>query len=632
MLAPVSHGCIPRSLLRTIALLDGTEEASFVGTDTHDSIAVWSITSDFCDRTSSVNEPWTHCDMLPGGLRVLGPVVIVHADASKQDIFEKVDAKVQHRLGNTTKDGTPRPMYVLVHERGSRQVQVYLPPSSSSIHDATTSWNSMTLDNITDDGDDDPTAFLSSIDYTMLRCSFTTSLSWITPPPSTLPSPPPSHDDLFVTALETFRQTMQDPSRSFFQLPTLSSSCQFILAISGDVVHGKLLSNDTSNGRLSLRDVLPAYHERTHGGGAPYRSSHHPVTIHRAMSSSAAGAPVWTAHAPGAQFETVDVAFDVVVCVPWELSVAAALATLIAHLHLQINRVQHVAKLQPSPSSQQDTVRHNSASFALVQYPLHGGAAHPIGLWTRNGLHLAECERQHLHAMWFQPTTQCLFRPRCQWVDSPSLGHLVNVHVGIPVPEHVSTFSLVQGKVEYYHYNHNGVQDKGWGCAYRSLQSLASWLWWNHYTELPVPSHRDIQDSLVRMGDKPPQFAGSKAWIGSVEVSCRTIHCASGRDLPLHASTLIEHFDTHGTPVMMGGASLAFTVVGVASSAQATDMWLLILDPHYCGPDSDVRALQTKVVAMEGYKALPVGWRRASSFSASTFFNLCLPQRPVSVL
>ncbi|KAF0708989.1 hypothetical protein AaE_013021 [Aphanomyces astaci] len=464
----------------------------------------------------------------------------------------------------------------------------------------------------------------------MLRCSFTTSLSWvppfshiadpsyrilqIAPPPS---SPPPSHDDLFVMALETFRQTLQDPSRSFFQLPTLSSSCHVILAISGDVVHGKLPSNDTSNGRLSLRDVLPAYHERTYGGGAPYRSSHHPVTMHRALSSSAAGAP--------------------------------------------INRVQHVAKLQPSPWSQQNSVGRNSASFALVQFPLHGGAAHPIGLWTRNGLHLAECERQHLHAMWFQPTTQCLFRPRCQWVDSPSLGHLVNVHVGIPVPEHVSTFSLIQGKVEYYHYNHNGVQDKGWGCAYRSLQSLASWLWWNHYTEvqdsesttsllqghmgllmLPVPSHRDIQDTLVRMGDKPPRFAGSKDWIGSVEVgfvldarynvSCRTIHCASGRDLPLHASALIEHFDTHGTPVMMGGASLAFTVVGVASSDQATDMWLLILDPHYCGPDSDVRALQTKVVAMEGYKALPVGWRRASSFSATTFFNLCLPQRPVSVL
>ncbi|RHY69865.1 hypothetical protein DYB30_010768, partial [Aphanomyces astaci] len=245
MLAPVSHGCIPRSLLRTIALLDGTEEASFVGTDTHDSIAVWSITSDFCDRTSSVNEPWTHCDMLPGGLRVLGPV------------------------------------------------------------DATTSsWNSMTLDNITDDGDDDPTAFLSSIDYTMLRCSFTTSLSWvppfshiadpsyrilqIAPPPS---SPPPSHDNLFVMALETFRQTLLDPSRSFFQLPTPSSSCHVILAISGDVVHGKLPSNDTSNGRLSLRDVLPAYHERTYGGGAPYRSSHHPVTMHRALSSSAAGAP-----------------------------------------------------------------------------------------------------------------------------------------------------------------------------------------------------------------------------------------------------------------------------------------------------------------------------------------------------
>lgn len=35
--------------------------------------------------------------------------------------------------------------------------------------------------------------------------------------------------------------------------------------------------------------------------------------------------------------------------------------------------------------------------------------------------------------------------------------------------------ALVRGKYEYYHYCQNKMDDNGWGCAYRSLQTLASW-------------------------------------------------------------------------------------------------------------------------------------------------------------
>lgn len=32
--------------------------------------------------------------------------------------------------------------------------------------------------------------------------------------------------------------------------------------------------------------------------------------------------------------------------------------------------------------------------------------------------------------------------------------------------------------------------DSGWGCAYRSLQTLVSWFRLQHYTAKPVPTHR----------------------------------------------------------------------------------------------------------------------------------------------
>ena len=61
---------------------------------------------------------------------------------------------------------------------------------------------------------------------------------------------------------------------------------------------------------------------------------------------------------------------------------------------------------------------------------------------------------------------------------------------------------------------------KGWGCGYRTLQTICSWV--RHVLkskrEVPlVPSLREIQQTLVDIGDKPSSFIGSREWIGSVE-------------------------------------------------------------------------------------------------------------------
>lgn len=35
--------------------------------------------------------------------------------------------------------------------------------------------------------------------------------------------------------------------------------------------------------------------------------------------------------------------------------------------------------------------------------------------------------------------------------------------------------SIVDGLYSYHHYMQNNFDDNGWGCAYRSLQTIISW-------------------------------------------------------------------------------------------------------------------------------------------------------------
>ena len=124
----------------------------------------------------------------------------------------------------------------------------------------------------------------------------------------------------------------------------------------------------------------------------------------------------------------------------------------------------------------------------------------------------------------------------------------------------------MDGDCHYYHYMQGGFDDKGWGCAYRSLQTIISWLQLQHYAPLkPVPTHKELQRVIQDMGAAPSaDFVGSKQWIGSQEVGW-ILNQLFGIDSKFELSqnvtelmskgaAIAHHFRTQGTPIMMGAS------------------------------------------------------------------------------
>lgn len=215
---------------------------------------------------------------------------------------------------------------------------------------------------------------------------------------------------------------------------------------------------------------------------------------------------------------------------------------------------------------------------------------------------------------------------------------LRDVHVGLPASGVAGgKQSLIDGSYEYFHYMQGHFDDSGWGCAYRSLQTIVSWFRLQNYTGLPVPTHRQIQETLVAIGDKEAAFVGSTQWVGAIELSyvldqllgvtCKVLTVQSGADMPTKGRELANHFQTQGTPVMIGGGVLAYTLLGVDYNELTGDCAFLVLDPHYTGGE-DLKSIRSG-----GW----VGWKKAVTeagkdfFVRSAFYNLLLPQRPATV-
>ena len=80
---------------------------------------------------------------------------------------------------------------------------------------------------------------------------------------------------------------------------------------------------------------------------------------------------------------------------------------------------------------------------------------------------------------------------------------------------------VVRGVPSFYHYKCDGHDDRGWGCGYRTLQTLCSWLIdvKRECSTSIVPSIDEIQQILVRLEDKPVSFLGSNQWIGTCEAA-----------------------------------------------------------------------------------------------------------------
>lgn len=229
------------------------------------------------------------------------------------------------------------------------------------------------------------------------------------------------------------------------------------------------------------------------------------------------------------------------------------------------------------------------------------------------------------------------FPPRRQdtsaWSRPPprpptALEPLKDVHLGLAPPGRgPARLALLSGHYLYYHYGCDGLDDRGWGCGYRTLQTLCSW---PEGRPAGVPGLAEVQAALEDMGDKPPGFRGSHSWIGCVEASLcldhfggpqgRLCHIPRGAGLQGELERLYSHFAGGGGPVMVGGDADAQSkaLLGVCLGS-GTEAYVLILDPHFWGAAKNPSELQAA-----GW----VGWREVgTAFDHNSFYNLCLTSR-----
>lgn len=272
--------------------------------------------------------------------------------------------------------------------------------------------------------------------------------------------------------------------------------------------------------------------------------------------------------------------------------------------------------------------------------------------------------RSNLHKTYLIPMNQPQFR-YSQRIKDLSLknsdeeaGYLCNVHAGIIDNSGIKggARAVIKGTYTYHHYMQSRANDNGWGCAYRSLQTIISWFKHQGYIYSPdvklrepksndkndktselrrrlhlesrVPTHEEIQTVLVDVGDKESTFIGSQKWIGSQEVcyvlnhlydlDSKFISVSTGSELVYKIRELNQHFALQSTPVMIGGGVLAHTMIGVDFNEKNGDVSYLILDPHYTGNE------ELSTITKKGW----CGWKKSSFWDKNAFYNLCLPQKP----
>ena len=97
-----------------------------------------------------------------------------------------------------------------------------------------------------------------------------------------------------------------------------------------------------------------------------------------------------------------------------------------------------------------------------------------------------------LHERVAAPANNCDRELATGIVTSCVLQSIINFH----------TYSIsVEGDYDYLHYLYDGTNDRGWGCGYRTLQTIISWIVKNisSDTQKQIPSLTTIQEILVQV-------------------------------------------------------------------------------------------------------------------------------------
>jgi hypothetical protein len=184
---------------------------------------------------------------------------------------------------------------------------------------------------------------------------------------------------------------------------------------------------------------------------------------------------------------------------------------------------------------------------------------------------------------------------------------------------------LVKGDYDYYHYGHDEIRDQGWGHTYRALQTVLSWYKNDGYLDFS-PSVRELQLALVKAGEKTSDFEGSSDTIGAyevgvvlkrlVDVDSKVLYIGNGKLVPEQALQLKEHFREEGSPVLIGGGSRAFVLLGIDYNELKDEVRFLILNPHYQGNENQ----------REIYDNDWISWKDSAFFLKDAFYNFCLPK------
>uniref|UniRef100_UPI00398EF5F6 ufm1-specific protease 2-like n=1 Tax=Pristiophorus japonicus TaxID=55135 RepID=UPI00398EF5F6 len=316
---------------------------------------------------------------------------------------------------------------------------------------------------------------------------------------------------------------------------------------------------------------------------------------------------------------------DVVIFVnpddPWEKLLNLVVEAVSVQLSEMDSCIQRYGKKNSIPIPQ-------AFHFELPEKTTLTTVVYPAGI-TDDEL---EPQRKELHTKLSLGDKPFLRRPMAYHFPADEIAntYLRNIHKYIPLPD-AEEFGVhvVHGSYTYHHYLQDDINDTGWGCAYRSLQTIISWFNFQGYINVPIPSHEEIQKMLVSAGDTAPDIVGSADWIGSFEirtvlntlgVTSKVLSFSTGSEIVMSARELSEHFIVQGTPIMVGGEPLAHTVLGVAWNESTGASKFLVLDAHYAGEDDWSSAIERGVE-----------WKSADFWDQSEPYNICLPQRPEGI-